>query len=313
MIVRELRVRDAADLLGFLQRYFPEEEALLGTRPEGFLEIVRRLFRWDVRLVLALLRLVRRPIFRFFVIEDGGRLVATTLLTFSKAAGYVSMVVVDPAYRRRGLARELLDRARRATRSRGKPFLVLDVLAANAPARALYERIGFRTLRATAYYVQDAPESLLPGPTGIPGIRPFDRRDAPALAAIAGRGRPPEVERVLPSTPRELTGSSWEGALLASELTAWVYDPGSGPQAWVSAAVSRATEAGHLSSPIVGPSVPAEAAASLVRTAAAWCAARRVPRVMTMVPEENTGGRAALEGVGFRSVIPVLTLYRSVA
>ena len=312
MIVRDLRASDAPALLGFLRRFFPEEEALLGTRPAGFEKVVRRVFRWDVRLVLALLRAVGRPAFRFFVLEEDGRVVATTLLTFSAAAGYVSMVVVDPAYRRRGFARELLERAHRATRSRGKPYLALDVLAANEPARALYERIGYRRLRETGYYVHDTPSALLPAPQGVPGLRPFDPRDAEGLAAVARRVRPAEVERVLPTAARDLTGSAWVGRLLSSEVAAWVVDPGSGPKAWATASVSEATEAGHLGSPIVDPSVGPETAVGLVRTAAAWCASRGVPRLMAMVPEENGGGRAALEGAGFRRAIPVLTLYRPV-
>ena len=312
MILRELRAKDATDLLEFLQRYFPEEEALLGTRPEGFRKVVRRIFRWDARLVLGVLRSIGRPIFRFFVIEDGGRLVATTLLTYSANAGYVSMVVVDPAYRRRGLARDLLERARAASRKRGKRFVALDVLEANTPARALYERIGYRRLRTTAYFVHDRPQAMRPPPSSVPGLRAFDRRDARALAGLAREGRPPALNEVLPTTARELTGSAWEGEVLASELAAWVLDTGAGAVAWVSAAVSEATEAGHLSCPILGSRVSAEAAADLVRTAGAWCAERRVPRVMTMVPEENVRAREALEAVGFRHAIPVLTLYRRV-
>lgn len=312
MNVRELRAKDASDLIRFLRTYFPEEETLIGTRPEGFRKIVRRVFRWDARLVLGFLRAIGRPVFRFFVVEDQGHVVATTLLTFSSQAGYVSVVVVDPAYRRRGLARELLERARAVTRKRGKRFMVLDVLAVNAPARALYERLGYRPLRATAYFVHDRPDVFSTAPSEVPGLRRFDHRDARPLAAVARLGRPTELNRILPTTERELTGSLWEGQVLASEIAAWVIDRGGGAVAWVAATVSDATETGHLSSPIVGPTVEPEAAAGLVRTAGAWCAARGVPRLLTMASEENARGRAALEAAGFRHAIPVLTLYRSV-
>ncbi len=312
MTVRELQGRDAADLLRFMKQYFPEEEALLGTRPEGFFEVVRRIFRWDVRFVLGLLRLVGRPIFRFFVVEEAGRLVATTLLTFSRRAGYVSMVVVDPAWRRRGLAQSLLERARAASRARRRPYLVLDVLAANTPARALYDRLGFRTLRETAYFVHERPDGGAPPAAAVPGLRPFRSEDARALVATARRVRPAVVEEVLPATERELTGSPWEGDLLASERAAWVIDDGAGAVAWVAAAVSRATEAGHLSSPILAESLDPERALGLVATATRWCADRGSPRVLAMVPRENERGRAALVGAGFREAIPVLTLYRGV-
>ena len=312
MNVRSLRAKDAPDLVRFLREYFPEEEAILGTRPEGFQKVVRRIFRWDARLVLGFLRLIGRPVFRFFVVEDQGRVVATTLLTFSRATGYISMVSVDRAYRRHGLARTLLGQAREASRRRRKRCVALDVLEANAPARALYEHLGYQRLRATAYYVHDHPDALRAAPPAVAGLRRFDRRDAGPLAAIAQRGRPRELNEVLPTTERELVGSPWEGQVLASELASWVIDRGSGAVAWAAAAVSEATEAGHLSSPIVDPGVPAEAAEGLVRTAGTWCAERQVPRLIAVVSEENVRGREALEAAGFRHAIPVLTLYRPV-
>lgn len=312
MTVRDLRASDAPWLLEFLKKYFPEEEAILGTRPEGFTEVVRKVFRWQARLVLGFLRLVGRPVYRFFVVQADGRTVATTLLTFSGASGYVSMVVVDPSYRHRGYARALLEKARHATRARGRRYIVLDVLTANRPARALYDSLGYRTLRETAIFVHERPSEAAPAREPPPGLRSFHPRDAPALAEVARRGRPPEVERVLPTAAREIAGSPTVDRVLTSESAAWVIEDASGPTAWVSASISPATEAAHLSNPIVDASVPPDAAEALVRTAVAWCATRRAPRVMAMAPAENERGRAALAAAGFREAIPSLTLYRTV-
>jgi ribosomal protein S18 acetylase RimI-like enzyme len=313
MTLRDLRAVDTPRLFEFLKNEFPEEEALLGTRPQGFAEIARRVFRWDTRVFLALLRAVGRPIFRFFVIEEGDRIVATTLVTFGPRAGYVSMVVVDPAHRRRGLARRLLERARSATRARGRPYLALDVLAANAPARTLYESLGYRPLRAASYLVHDHPSSFLPAPNGVPGLRAFLRGDAPPLAEIARRQKSSEVEAVLPTAARAIAGSAWVGKVLRTEFAAWVLDEGRGPVAWVGASVSNATQAAHLTEPILDASVAPERAQALVGTAGAWCAARRAPRVLSMLPAENLRGRAALESAGFHDAIPLWTLYRPVA
>jgi len=307
-MLRDLRAADAPRVLEFLRGEFPAEEAILGIRPEGFEKIVGRIFRWDVRFLLALLRLSGRPLYRFFVIEDAGRIVATTLLTFPEAAGYVSMVAVDPAQRRRGFARRLLEEARRATVRRGRPFVVLDVLESNVPARTLYESIGYRQLRATAYLVHEAPVPQTPA-SGL-GIRPFRRSDAVPLAAIAQRNAPPEVARLLPVRPRDLIGSTWVGQMMSTVSSAWVIDRGNGPEAHLAASDTPATEAGHLSSPIVAGSADPAAVAGLVRTAVAWLAERGAPRVVTMVPEENARGRAALEAAGFHHAIAILTLYR---
>ncbi|MGP8078246.1 MAG: N-acetyltransferase family protein [Thermoplasmata archaeon] len=309
-MLRELHAADAPRVFEFLRHEFPEEEAILGTRPEGFEKIVRRIFRWDARFLLGLLRLAGRPVFRFFVIEEGGRIVATTLLTFPEGAGYVSMVVVDPTQRRRGHARRLLEEARRASERRGRGFVVLDVLESNAPARALYESIGYRSLRATAYLAHaldgPAPESAPPAP----GVRPFRRSDAAPLAAIAQRDAPPDVARILPVRARDLIGSNWVGRMMATSTAAWVVDRGQGPEAHLAASRTPATEAGHLSAPIVAPSADPAAVAGMVRAAVGWLAARGAPRVVAMVPDANHRGRAALEEAGFQHAIGILTLYR---
>ena len=55
----------------------------------------------------------------------------------------VNGISVDPAYRRRGIARALLDAAIAEARSRGARKLSLRVFAPNVAARGLYEAAGF--------------------------------------------------------------------------------------------------------------------------------------------------------------------------
>ncbi|MEJ1159091.1 GNAT family N-acetyltransferase [Prosthecomicrobium sp. N25] len=57
--------------------------------------------------------------------------------------GYVAGLMVEPAYRGRGLGRRLLDEARRFARERGLAALVLSVSTDNPGARRFYEREGF--------------------------------------------------------------------------------------------------------------------------------------------------------------------------
>ncbi|MGA9840115.1 MAG: GNAT family N-acetyltransferase [Thermoplasmata archaeon] len=310
-MIRDLRKADAPRVFEFLKTGFPEEEELLGTRPEGFARVIRRVFRWDTRLLLGLARLAGRPLFRFFVVEADGRIVATTLLSFPERAGYVSMVMVDPGYRRRGHARALLERARAATQSTGRKFVALDVLAQNAPARALYERIGYRPLRESSYLVRE-PGPVEPGPPS-PSVRPFRREDARPLVAIARRSTPAEVQEVLPLREASLRPSGFVGRLLQSETAAWVVDRGRGPEAYLAAVATATTSAGHCSDPIVAEGADAASVAALVRTAVTWCAAHGAPRILTQVPAANLRGRAALQGGGFHDALGLWTLYRSAA
>jgi ribosomal protein S18 acetylase RimI-like enzyme len=59
-------------------------------------------------------------------------------------AGVLYDVVVDPAYRRQGVGRMLLDAALEALKARGAPRAVLSTADRNAPAQHLFEGAGFR-------------------------------------------------------------------------------------------------------------------------------------------------------------------------
>jgi len=310
--VRELRKPDATQALRFLASEFPQEEAILGTRPEGLDAIVRRVFRWDTRLILGLLRLAGRPVFNFFVVEEENRIVGTTILSFESRAGYLSMVVIDPGYRRRGFAQALLERSRTEVAKTRRPYVALDVLAENAPARALYERMGYRTLRVQSFLAHDDASRFPPGPPPS-SIRAFRRSDARALVAIVRQDNPPEVENVLPRSEASFRGSSMGDAVMQATTAAWVVDRGRGVEAWIRAVVSPATEAGHLAAPVIGAGVEPELAAELVRTAGTWIAAHGSRRIAAQVPAENRRGRAALDGGGFHEAFQSYTLYRTVA
>ena len=55
----------------------------------------------------------------------------------------IAGIAVDPAFRRRGVGRALMDAAAAEARSRGARRLTLRVLAPNTAARTLYERSGY--------------------------------------------------------------------------------------------------------------------------------------------------------------------------
>jgi ribosomal protein S18 acetylase RimI-like enzyme len=55
----------------------------------------------------------------------------------------ISGLAVDPAFRRRGIGRALMDAAAAEARKRGARRLTLRVLAPNTAARTLYERSGY--------------------------------------------------------------------------------------------------------------------------------------------------------------------------
>lgn len=78
-----------------------------------------------------------------FVMEDGGKIVGTSAtLSYENRFAWIGMVLVDPAYRNRGIGTSLLQRAIEYLDSIGIPTLKLDATPAGKP---LYEKLGFVT------------------------------------------------------------------------------------------------------------------------------------------------------------------------
>jgi ribosomal protein S18 acetylase RimI-like enzyme len=92
---------------------------------------------------------------------DGARMVAFTLNGFEHRAAYDSGTGVVPSHRRRGLAREMMERVVPLLRDAGAQRYVLEVIESNAPAIALYRAAGFRVSRMLQSwsYVADAPSA----------------------------------------------------------------------------------------------------------------------------------------------------------
>ena len=59
-------------------------------------------------------------------------------------AGALYDVIVDPAHRRHGIGRQLLDAAIAALRAKGAPRVILSTAEKNEPAQRLFEHAGFR-------------------------------------------------------------------------------------------------------------------------------------------------------------------------
>jgi ribosomal protein S18 acetylase RimI-like enzyme len=59
-------------------------------------------------------------------------------------AGVLYDIVVDPAYRKQGVGRRLLDATLEALKARGAPRVVLSTAERNASAQRLFDRAGFR-------------------------------------------------------------------------------------------------------------------------------------------------------------------------
>jgi len=59
---------------------------------------------------------------------------------------YIAAIAVDPAFRRKGIARALLSRLKAEAAARGVQRIELSVFAFNVEAKKAFEGLGFRTL-----------------------------------------------------------------------------------------------------------------------------------------------------------------------
>lgn len=75
---------------------------------------------------------------------------------------HVLDLAVRPSWRRRGLARFLLELALRRASAAGARLALLEVRASNQPALALYTGLGFRSVgRRPSYYRDPVEDALL--------------------------------------------------------------------------------------------------------------------------------------------------------
>ena len=76
-------------------------------------------------------------------VGDTGRLLGYVGLLAVVDEGYITNVAVRPDCRRQGVASSLLQALEARGRARNLTFLTLEVRQSNAPARALYEKLGY--------------------------------------------------------------------------------------------------------------------------------------------------------------------------
>ncbi len=78
---------------------------------------------------------------------------AIALDAFHDRMGVVDIIAVDPAYQRRGIARQLMARSAEHMRAHGMDIAAVETGgdAGHGPARALYESLGYTALPAVRY------------------------------------------------------------------------------------------------------------------------------------------------------------------
>ena len=94
--------------------------------------------------------------------DEGDRLVGYLIISRYADAWHVMNVAVDEAYRRRGIATQLLNRLFEVTAGDDRRGYTLEVRVSNGDAIKLYERLGFvaRGIRR-GYYTDNREDALV--------------------------------------------------------------------------------------------------------------------------------------------------------
>ena len=98
---------------------------------------------------------------QLFVAELEGRIAG--LAVFHLVLDEISLytITVDPALRGQGIGRALLEGGLQDLQRMGGRFCYLEVRSQNAPARALYEHMGFETVGKRKNFYQNPPDDAV--------------------------------------------------------------------------------------------------------------------------------------------------------
>jgi len=241
-----------------------------------------------------------------FVWEEAGRIVGNvTLMPAGYGRGWViANVAVLPDYRRRGIARTLMQAALDKVSQRGL-FAVLQVDSDNDSARTLYESLGFAAQRAFVRWRRSAVKAANNPEAGPLPLRAARPDDLPAVMALAQQTRPNErggLGWLRPIPPAALRSSRiGDLALLiggkSSDL--WVLPNADGTLA---AALRLERRIGGLTATfdlITLPDLPDSVELALVHEVIRRLDGNRQP-LLTDHPADDAMAARALEQQGFR-------------
>ncbi len=198
-----------------------------------------------------------------FVAQWAAEPVGTTAAFVFGPVGWIAMVLVDEAFRHRGIATQLVQQALQYLDGRGVQTVRLD---ATPLGRPVYERLGFLPeyglLRMQAEVSLPSGEtSFVPLPAErVPGVCELD-------TAITGTSRQSLIQRLYAERPEAMTAAFEGGAAVGYAF----WRPGRravqiGPAAAVSAATGAAMLDGVLGRCPAGPlfiDVPADSRAAV--------------------------------------------------
>jgi len=204
ILVRDFRKSDLNDLLDLFPLCFAGEFEISGFDPAHITDMVNRGFGKTGRLVLGSLRLLGKEPIKFLAAEADDRIVGTTIVNDRERFGYISLVMVHPDYRRRGIATKLMTNALTYLQRRRKRRAVLHVISANTPAINGYVKLGFKAFEQSAYFVRETDSIHAPEPIYRVKIREFQKEDTDEVYKLIVASEDPNHLRIFDFSKKDL-------------------------------------------------------------------------------------------------------------
>lgn len=207
-------VRDLREVAGLIEQAFGQEPDRAG---QSVASEFRALAWWGPLLWVLDRMSLGGEGFTGFVWEEDGRVVGNVTLSrewASPRCWLISNVVVAPEYRRRGIARGLMEAALDFVAARRAAWTFLMVRRENQAAIRLYESLGFAEIGGKVTLRREFPPRAVSeaplGPDRV--VREVAFRDGRALADLARAATPEALQRLQPVQPDAWVSEAEGGA-----------------------------------------------------------------------------------------------------
>jgi len=233
--------------------------------------------------------------------------VGTASLWLLPHSGYVAAVGTDSDHRGRGIATELLERARALSERNGRGWLALDVEAENDTAIRLYRRRGYVEASRLDWYVGPTPAR---SPTAVSGVEEVARARYPELTRWVDRSRAPLVREALPSSERSLSHLELLFGARDGRARTWEVAHGGGTVGVVRGLYGPTTRTGVLVPVAGGPSFVG-AAPALLAAGLEWLRTLGSIRIVVVLSNPAPDWDRTLAALGLPKVASSLLMIRS--
>jgi len=210
VLVRDFRKRDLRDVLEIANLSFVRESEIIGFDSEHVKKMVDTLFGIPATAFLALSRLLGKEFFKLFVAEVNARVVGTTMITRQRNVGYISTVMVHPAYRRRGIARRLVNSAVAYAKEKKVKRTVLYVIPTNYSAKNLYAELGFKEFEKIIYMAGSVDRVSPPECTEAVRVNRLQKSDMDAVYKLIKSSEDPRHLEVFDFARKDLKTTFFE-------------------------------------------------------------------------------------------------------